>query len=366
MRSARRGCVRGAVIVGALGVIVGLGLSACQFPEYDLARGQAGNAAGGVAGAVSGGTLSDGNASGAGAAGTGGSSAEPVPCGVGKACTNALPAGWLGPVAYWQAKVGEASGPPDCPEGYVEPSDLHTGLDAPAGDCSCSCTSTDQVCDKGAKVSVFLDLDCQTECAHASPLACTAISGCNGSQGTVLADAPKPSGSCEAKVTSHALDPVTWQYDARLCSLETAEMGSCTEPGELCIPTPLPPFASQLCVFRVVPEGQEQPPCPASYPNAREPLYASFTDERECSSCTCSAPMGGSCAGKLTLSTGQSCSNAFEYTLGSGCKQFGLGTPPTQLGAEYTLVPGTCGIARDTKPTGSAVPSGSATVVCCL
>ena len=356
--------------MGALGVVVGLGLAGCQFPEYDLARGQAGGGAGGAAGSVGGGasagTVSDGNPAGMGGGGTDGDPVEPIPCGTGKACTSALPAGWLGPVAYWQAKVGEVSAPPDCPDGYVEPSDLHTGLDAPDADCSCSCTSTEQVCDKGAKVSIFLDLDCKSECAHASPLACTAISGCSGSQGTVLADAPTPSGSCEAKVTSHALAPVTWRYDARLCSLETAEMGSCTGTGELCVPTPLPPFASQLCVFRVVPEGQDPPECPASYPNARDPLYASFTDERECADCSCSAPSGGKCAGKLTLSTGQTCSNAFEYTLGSGCQPFGLATTPTQLSAQYTLVPGSCGIAVDTKPTGGAVPSGAATVVCCL
>lgn len=366
MRSARRVCVRGAVVAGALCVIVGLGLSGCQFPEYDLARGPAGSGAGGVASGAAGGTVSDGGSdAGSGAGGTGGSSPSPSPCGTGKACTNEVPAGWLGPVAYWQAKADEASAPPECPDGYVEPSDLHTGLDAPDGDCSCSCTSSAQVCDKGASVSVFLDMDCQVECAHASPLTCTAVSGCNGNQGTMLAEPPKPSGTCQAKVTSHALSPVTWQHDVRLCELETAEMGTCTGTGELCIPTPSPPYVSQLCVFRVVPEGQDLPDCPDAYPNSREPLYSSFTDERDCSGCTCSGPTGGKCAGKLTLSDEQTCSGDFDYTLGSGCQQFQLGTPPARLGAQYTLVPGTCGIASDTKPIGGAVPSGSATVVCC-
>lgn len=352
--------------MGALGAMVGLGLAGCQFPEYDLARGQAGSSAGGVAGGGSGGSVSDGNSSGMGAAGTGGSSVEPIPCGTGKACTSALPAGWLGPVAYWQAKAGEDAELPECPEGYAEPSDLHSGLDAPDGDCSCTCTSSVQACNKGASVSVFSDLDCQTECFHASPLTCTAVSGCSGNQGTLLAEPPTPSGTCNAKVTSHALEPVTWQYDARLCNLEVAEPGTCTGSGELCTPTPRPPFASQLCVFRVVPEGQDLPDCPSAYPNGREPLYSSFTDERDCSGCSCSGPTGGKCAGKLTLSDEQSCSAGFDYTLGSGCQQFQLDTSPARLDAQYTLVPGTCGIASDTEPTGGAIPSGSATVVCCL
>lgn len=367
MRSARRGCVRGVVLLGALGAVVGLALAACQFPEYDLARGGGGDAGrGGVVG--SGGAVTDGNAAGVGAGGAAGSPTEPgPPCGIGKACTAALPAGWLGPVAYWQAKVGEQDEPPDCPDGYVDPSDWHSGLLAPDAECSCSCTASGQVCNKGASVSVFVDLGCKTECLKASPLTCAAVSGCNGNQGSVLADPPAPSGGkCEAKVTSQPLEPATWEYEARLCSLETAEMGSCTGTGELCVPTPLPPFASQLCVFRVVPEGQELPECPAAYPNARDALHSTFDDDRACSTCSCSGPTGGSCPGTLMLSSGQNCSSGFEYTLGSGCQQFGLGTQPAQLGAHYTLEPGGCGIARDTEPTGSATPSGSATVVCCL
>jgi hypothetical protein len=384
MRSARRVWVTGAVFLGAMGALVGLGLAGCQFPEYDLAHdvsGQAGAGTGAGLGtgadsgaAPAGGAISSGNAAGVamggsvGAAGTGGSSTNEGPsCGSGKACSASLPAGWLGPVAYWQAKTGETSALPDCPDGYAEPNDLHTALVAPDGDCSCSCTAKGQVCDNAASVSVFLDLGCQTECFKTSPLACSAVSGCNGSQGTMRADAPLPSGgTCEAKVTAHALAPVTWQYDARLCNLQTPEAGTCTGAGELCTPTPRPPYASQLCVFRLVPEGQALPECPAAYPNSRDALSSTFSDNRSCSSCTCAGLKGGSCSGKLTLTNGQDCSSGFDYTLGTGCQAFGLASPPSQVGAQYTLVPGACGIASDSKPIGGATPSGSATVVCCL
>jgi hypothetical protein len=368
MRAARRVCVRGAVLIGATGLSAWLGVSGCQFPEYDLARGGSGQT-GAEAGASLGGTPTAGTApeGGAGAAGEGGADNTPVACGAGLVCTAALPAGWLGPVAYWRDKAGDSADVPDCPDGYHDPIDLHTGLVAPDAECSCSCTPKGQACDKGANVSLSSDLGCANECFHATPLECTAVSGCTGSQGALQAAVPKPSGSCVAKVTSQPLGAVSWQYDARLCSLETAEPGSCTGPGELCTPTPSKGgYASQLCVYRVVSEGQNLPECPAAYPNAHEPLYESFTDERGCSSCVCSGLIGGACTGKLMLSSGASCSSEFEYILGTGCQKFTLSTSPAQLGAQYTLVPGTCGVARDTEPTGGAVPSGSATVVCCL
>lgn len=360
------------MLLGAFGALLGFGPFACQFPDYDLPDGEAGQgglaAAGAGSGpvAAAGGVGADGNAGGGGAGGVGGTSPPPLPCGIGKACTPGVPAGWLGPVAYWQAKVGHER-VPDCSDGYVDPNDLNTGLLAPDAECTCTCTGSGEICDKGASVSVYSDLGCKNKCLEASPLTCTGISGCNGNQGSLLASPPAPSGGkCKAQVTSKPLEPISWEYEARLCSLETAEMGSCTEPGELCVPTPPNPFASQLCVFRVVPEGQEPPECPAAYPHARDALYSSFDDERACSTCTCSGPTGGRCDGKLTLSSGPDCSSGFEYTLGSGCQQFGLGTQPAQLDGEYALVKGTCGIASDVEPTGGATPSGSATIVCCL
>lgn len=372
-RAAGRRGVRTAALVVAMGLSVWLGVAGCQFPDYDLPHGASGQAGTGAdAGSTSGGVPSagaatDGGAAGAGGAGGDGSGGTPlVACGPGLVCSAALPAGWLGPVAYWLAKAGEPSDLPKCPDGYSEPIDLHAGLLAPDAECSCTCTPKGQVCDKAANASVFSDLGCINECFHAAPLACTSVSGCNGSQGSLLADAPKPSGTCEAKVTTQPLQPVAWEYDARLCSLDTAEPGSCTGEGELCTPTPERPFVSQLCVYQVVPEGQDFPECPAGYPHPREPLYDSFTDGRKCSSCRCTGLTGGTCAGTLTLNNQLSCGSGFDYQLGSGCKQFSFSTPPSELDAHYTLVPGTCGISSDTEPTGGAIPSGSATVVCCL
>jgi hypothetical protein len=79
---------------------------------------------------------------------------------------------------------------------------------------------------------------------------------------------------------------------------------------------------------------------------------------------------GGSCNGTLTLNTLDGCSgNSFQYTLGSGCKKFDLGSGnvhPSSVGAQYTLTAGTCTVVTMSQPdAGHAYGTGQKTVVCC-
>ena len=339
----------------ALGGLTTLAAAGCQFPDYDL-----GEATRGGEGALGGSSV--------GAAGSAGSANPDPSCEAGQLCATTVPEGWVGPVAFWQAKAGQQSALPDCPDGYGDPIDLHRELAAPAPACTCACAAEGQQCDKTAAVSLYLDLNCQTECAKPTALGCSTVSGCNGNQGTLRAEKPTPSGgTCKASLTSE-IDAPTWQYDARLCQLNSADppAAACSDASGQCVPTPGLPYASQLCVVRVVPEGQALPACPAEYPNGGDALYATFSDERGCSACTCAGPSGGTCSGTLTLSDGHDCNSTFEYVLGSGCKSFAFAAQPTHLGAKYALEPGTCGVAIDPQPVGEAAPSGSATVVCCL
>jgi hypothetical protein len=191
-----------------------------------------------------------------------------------------------------------------------------------------------------------------------------AISGCSGNQGTIRAAPAAPAGgSCEEQVKK-STEPPYWGQDARLCTLSAAGE-ACGAGGEACAPTPNPPFASQLCIYRVVLPGQALPTCPESYPSGPEALYTELTDERDCSACQCSAPQGGSCGGTVSLAMGDSCDEDFEYQLGSGCKQFALATRPQQISAEYALTAGSCSIGTKPEPVGQVGPAGNAHVVCC-
>jgi hypothetical protein len=376
MGAARGLCVR-AVFIAAISALVSSALPACQFPGYyvtkggtggDGSAGQGGDAGANVAGSSTspGGVPADGGEGGGDAAGAGGERMQPpTPCAV-QDCVPRAPAGWLGPVAFWQGKAVAADKRPGCPQGYGQAIDVHRDLNAPDGTCQCTCAAQGQVCDGNTTLEIFDDLSCANRCATVSPHACDAVSGCTGSQGSLRAGPATPTGgSCRA--TLSAPPAATWLVDARLCGSVGAV---CEEEGQVCAPTPSAPFFSELCVMRVLADGSDLPECPDAYPIRRGAFYDEdgFTDDRGCTACGCSGVTGGSCSGTLSISTGSDCSSDASYTLDSGCKTFNLGSGnvrPSHVGGHYTLVPGACSVASASHATGSAAPSGSVTLVCC-
>jgi hypothetical protein len=383
MGAARRLCVRAVVLAGMLSALLGLAMPGCSFPDYGMARahaGSAGAATGGVLGdagdptsdAGEGGSETAGAAGATGAAGAAGGDTPPPlkPCAAG-ACVPAPPPGWQGPIAYWEAMASAGGTPPSCPVGYNggEQTDLHRDLNAPDGECTCTCTATGQVCGVNTVLHIFSDQACSTgaECGSATAKTCDAVSGgCTGSQGTVRGVPAAPTGgSC-----MHAVKPIpppTWDLNARICP--TTNAGSCEDPSQVCAPTPRQPYATGRCVVSVIPETFPLPPCPVEYPKAIPPLYDSYADGRGCTECSCGNVSGGSCSGKVTLSSGIDCSSGFEYQLDGTCsKPFNLGpgdVKPAHVGGTYLLVPGTCAVPTQPMATGKAVPNGSVTVVCC-
>jgi len=364
MGAARRFCVRAMVLAGMIGAILSVTLPACQFPHYDFETSVAGASAGtgGMSGA-SGGAPNDGGDGGS-EAGSGGADVPPPPCS--ETCVPSPPSGWSGPIAFWEGQSGNPDAQPVCPLGAAQPALLHRELQIPGGGCECKCAAQDQVCDENTSLHIFVDMSCATECTTASAHACDAVSGCTGSQGSVRAEIPAPSGgSCQATVGAPS-EP-TWAYDARLCQMKVP--GVCDQPNTVCTSTPPLAFTSELCIAKVLKAGSKVPDCPAEYPSPNEPLYESFFTDRECTACGCSGIAGGSCSGTLLMSGGGNCtSGGFSYTLGSGCKQFDLGSGnvrPSRVGGKYTVVPGACSVASAPQTMGNAVPDGQVTVVCC-
>lgn len=309
-------------------------LSSCQFPDYQL-----------------------------GDPATGGSPSTEL-CEQPDRCVPEAPAGWRGPVAFWQG-ASTTEPPPECPEGYDSPTDAHARPSASDADCTCRCDAVEQTCDdEPALVVLFQDLACETVCTLASPLECIEVAGCNGSAGTMRAAAAQPTGACSATVEKNTTPP-SWQRDARLCELSRPTRDDCADANQACAPTPGSPFSSQSCVYRVVLEGETMPSCPPSHARATAMLYSSLSDDRDCGECTCDGPTGGSCEGTVLLSSGDDCSSASEYSVGSGCQPFSLPRSPTSIAADYVLTPGSCAVASQPEPTGSVTPAGNALVVCC-
>jgi hypothetical protein len=371
MGAARRWCVRAAVLGGLMSTLLGLAVPACQFPKYRMtvdgtagAEAPAGGTSSGLAGAPDEGGDA-GNAAGGitdggegGSPGGAGGTAEACPP---QDCIPGAPRHWR-PVAYLQANAGAPL--QECPQGFSSPIDRHYGLNAPSTGCACTCGAQGQVCQ--ATLHIYSDMGCKTECATASPLTCDAVSGCTGSQGSGHAETALISGgSCKPTTITPPTEP-TWKYDVRLCQLSGSAV--CEDATQACAPSPLPPYLSQLCVMTVFSEGDTRPACPAAYPKPKPDLYQSFSNTRGCSECGCSALTGGSCSGKLNMSSDSECGGPVEFSLGASCKVFSLGPGtvyPTHVGGEYTVVPGTCGVASQSHVTGTAEASGDVTAVCC-
>ncbi|MEI9939580.1 MAG: hypothetical protein WDO69_30860 [Pseudomonadota bacterium] len=373
MGAARRLCVRAMVLAGMMSTILSLALPACQFPTYGMATGGVsvgGQTDGGMTSAP-GGAASDageggegGEGGGAGDGGTemsGAGGAETAPCPSQASCVAGPPTHWTGPIAFWEGTV-DASLPP-CPQGYTTPIDLHRALMVPTDTCQCTCAPLGQVCQ--AMLHVFDDLMCEHPCATLSTQMCNAVSGCTGSQGSMRGDSATISGgTCEPSVTK---PPPSWQYNARLCQ---PTGGSCEDSSQVCAPTPTYPYATQLCVMSVITEGRPLPACPAEYPNVGKAFYTDYTDNRQCSECGCSGVTGGSCSGKITISSGSDCTGGSESCeLNGVCTHFDLSQGnnlhPTHAVGDYSITPGVCGVATPPQGSGKAEESGTATMVCC-
>ena len=357
------------MIAVLMSAVLSWALPGCQFPDYAFA-----NARGGGAGATAtpGGATSNTSDAGAGGDEAGAAGAEPtpeppVPCDPMQACVPAAPSDWFGPIAFWEGKAGNPSDLPDCPPGYGRPRDLHRSLNAPPLSCDCTCSAEGQTCDENTTLQIYSDLMCESPCATLSPKACSAVSNCTGSQGSLKAAVPTPSGGTCAAHVSPKTDP-TWDYDSRICQPNSA--AQCDDPNLTCAPVPQLPYTTARCVAQVVMDGQAPPDCPSDYPKGHTVLYDDFTDGRGCTDCGCGSVSGGSCKGStLTLSVDTECGGTVApYTVGSPCTQFNLGSGnvhPTSVGGTYTVTAGTCDVATPATPTGSATASGNFTVVCC-
>lgn len=332
--------------------LAALQLPSCQFPDYNLSStdGQDG-------GAPSAGTGGDSSTAGDAGGGTGGTGLPPL-CEDGLSCEPSAPAGWLGPVALWQGESG--SDPPDCPEGFAEPTDLHSEPAGAPADCTCTCTAVDQKCGESKDVKLYNDLGCDNECAAAGAQECTGVTGCSGSLISIDAARTEPTGSCEPDVQTTLLEEPAWERDARFCELDV-DVDSCADE-QSCFPTPTAPFASQLCVHRVVLAGRPAPACPEDYPSGPELLYSDFEDQRGCGECECDGPNGGKCNGNVLYGSSSTCTQSATYVIGSGCVEI---QRPSHWEVHYVMSPGSCEVSTEPEPVGNVLPSGNYHAVCC-
>jgi hypothetical protein len=292
-------------------------------------------------------------------------------------CAPAVPSGWDGPVAL--AEVPGGSALPACPTAFEALVDASLGLSAPsAATCDCTCgasgKATGQVCSATGTFhtdQACSSAPCATVAVSSAATSCVAVGSTRcGSGGSFnMPAAPAPSGgSCAPHVTTTTA-PATWATSARLCSYVGGprDVSGCSG-ASACVAAPASPYRAGLCVYSTA----DPPPaaCPAGYEeSAPIVLYAGTADTRACGACTCGGPIGGSCAGTVSLFGAAGCTGATgaaSYTLGSSCRAYsGLSPAPGSVEASVTVSAGSCSVQAMPQPTGGVTPA-MPTTVCCM
>ncbi len=299
----------------------------------------------------------------AGDAGLSPDTAPSTPCT--KTCAGAPPAGWDGPFSYYEATGGPpAPAPADCGGEFTKTAyDGTSALIAPPPACTCQCGAATGATCSGPLVNYFSDATCMTSCGTKNqPLvttpACTILgdSACSSTHATIGPPLPT-GGSCPPMATSN-VTPAAWSTTYRLCAVTTPPSGTCGAD-QVCVPSPsLPEKPNTLCIAR-----PDDAQCPAAYP-VKKTAYASFTDNRACSACTCAAPQGVTCAtDTATMYTDLACTAGAKAFVTGTTTCLNIGTVKSGNVSAAAASGGTC-TAVGGQPTGAATPT-SPTTICC-
>ena len=226
--------------------------------------------------------------------------------------------GWEGPGLFWAGPAGTA---PDCPVlAPVVAYQGHDGLTSGPLSCgTCSCSSPSGTCappltltassnpcsDSNGGVTSLFDGPAAWDGACTAQDCISQAPACNQAL-TVqsLTAAPlvmKEKGCTPSLVVPHDLSTPSWTRDVVACRGLVVSGHGCSEPGETCVPSAVPPDFL-LCIYH---EGDTS--CPDAYSD-KHLVYGRFDDQRACSPCACGAPDGSMCTATLSVFKDNACS----------------------------------------------------------
>jgi hypothetical protein len=279
--------------------------------------------------------------------------ADPLCIGAGFQCTPPAPGGWSGPVSF-AAAVGSTI--PVCGGAYgAVGTSGHGGLSAAAAMCGCACPSPATGTTCSASVALFDFPD--NGCGATSPTVYS-VGGCTdiNTAGSVSADAGVPTslGSCAANASNN-VSPATWGNSYVACNYTAPfDTGGCDAGGQ-CVakPTGVP----KPCVVQV-----GDLACPGGAYSQKTLVMTSFSDTRDCSTCSCN-PSGGACSVTVTAYTGSGCTGtAIPFAANGGCAGQGDSVVSAAAGAPVVTA-ASCSPSGGTA-IGSATATGPVTVCC--
>jgi hypothetical protein len=125
------------------------------------------------------------------------------------------------------------------------------------------------------------------------------------------------------------------------------------------MPLPEEPFLGELCVFR---SGEHS--CPAGW-TAKHTGWEDFADSRGCATCSCGAPGGATCEGRIEGHQNSACSN-LGFTIDLPGLECVVTEDTAPLSAEFVAT-GTLGgscTPSGGNPTGELTGSEPVTICC--
>jgi hypothetical protein len=312
------------------------------------------------------------------------------------ACVPPVPAGWQGPVAFYEgtdaAPLCNASG------GFpTQKQSAHSGIvpgTATCPTCACNFTGTPEC---KANLVFGSTADCQggscwgsqTGVCNGSPI--TATNGICQGIGLCQNGATKPTsleitsasvtGTCTVNSTGSADIPAPgWTNEVRACGDAPATGKGCGTDGA-CMPVPTTPFSNSACIYKT---GDTS--CPSPFSN-KHVVHQNAQDTRSCTPCGCGALAGGNCTGgTVNVYPAAGCGSGAQAATIGACNDIGVDPSPNPaVTGQCESPPGTPNAADSRSvlysgatvagtpacpPTGGQV-SGAATAIdpitfCCL
>ncbi|HEX4517018.1 MAG TPA: hypothetical protein VH054_25900 [Polyangiaceae bacterium] len=281
--------------------------------------------------------------------------ADPVCQGAGYACTAAAPSGWNGPVAWFDAAGGTI---PSCAAPYAtQGSGGHAGITAPAAQCGCGCTGPTSVQCNQVGVTYYSDNNCQTSAGGAGLPTNFCVTTGSGSSVAAQAQPTAFNGNCGSN-PSKTLPAISWANSDAVCTYNApSDVGGCNN-GSLCMEQPPTGANAKACVWQ-----SGDVACPGAPYTQKTVFYTSVDDQRDCTTCTCTAT-AGSCNAQVTVYSLGSCNTSGSFVgimTDNSCHQF---NGVSAIAGPISVTPGTCGSGGTGGPTGTASASGPITVCC--
>lgn len=285
-------------------------------------------------------------------------------------CVPLPPLGFDGPALLWMGAVADL--PAACPD--RAPTPVYSGfanLDD-SNECPpCQCTPPVCVLPSGVTAST-LDT-CPNDGPGAMLTPYDAPAGWNGtctSSGTIPADqvgsvsiAPATVRPCEPVLPQQPaiFEGLFWAQAALACAGEAID-GVCHDPGMTCLPTAEPPPPGfQQCILYLF---DDEPDCPADYPEKRTFYKAAIDDTRACTACECIETQPSTCTASVAGYQDAACSVEAFPPLSDGCWDPSNDVPLGGLKAAWDVnAPGACAPSGGV-PIGEAKPVGPRRFCC--